>query len=206
MKRYILLFAGFILFSHAWGDVTCYKSGRTLFAGFTCKNGDSITIEQFRNDYDTMVKMATDKKCKTLVVMDAQDQVFTIINMSVSPQDCFGRLETAIHSYDEIIILSPEEVKVEEIQHHEKAKYKSDTYINGKLDNTYESDWDMGPFEKKQSTLTYVDGDVYTTVSYYVPPRDWTEKKERRIPARTAKVTNMTKATERFYKQTNDKN
>ena len=51
MKRYILLFAGFILFSHAWGDVTCYKSGRTLFAGFTCKNGDSITIEQFRNPH-----------------------------------------------------------------------------------------------------------------------------------------------------------
>jgi len=50
------------------------------------------------------------------------------------------------------------------------SKYRSETYLNGELIDTYESDWDSGYF--KTTTSTYKSGkDTYLTKTFYVPPK-----------------------------------
>ena len=50
-----------------------------------------------------------------------------------------------------------------------KAKYVSETYCNGKLENTFESDWDGDYFEPERSTYKS-NGDIWITKTYYKPP------------------------------------
>lgn len=78
------------------------------------------------------------------------------------------------------------------------AKYRQDTYLNGKLHDTYESDWSSGWFAPKTSTYKS-GGDTYETRTYYLPPSS--ETVEVRGPGEDVEVKGYTVFAEKVYRQ-----
>lgn len=75
-------------------------------------------------------------------------------------------------------------------------KYVTETYLNGKLQDRFESDWDMGYFQ--QTSSTYTSGsDTYVTTTYFKPEQY--ETKQEYGPGKTVIYSGVKAFVSRVY-------
>lgn len=162
---------------------------------------DSLTLDLFRKDWNEAIDIATsNKKVKQIQFKNTRNEIISYIAIDniANSNDLFNKLVEDFSNYNETETVYGDSVLV---THRTKAQYHSDTYINGKLDSQYTSDWESGYFAPSEST--YKSGNnVYRTKKYYTAPkieRKW----ERKVIEQRIVKKGETKKLEEIYKRTN---
>lgn len=137
---------------------------------------DSLTTELFKSDWDKAIQIAaSEKKVKQIQLREKNGGMLGWANKTnlSSLYSVFDNIVKDFSKFDKIEITYGDSVRTSITI---PAQYHSDTYINGKLESEYSSDWTQGYFAPK--TSTYKSGrDTYTTKTYYTPVRykySWT--------------------------------
>jgi len=151
-------------------DFRANKSGKVLIVELTATPNTEITMELIKEDFLKAMSKAVSLKCKALELKDKNGEYYFIVvgkEELLQPDKHFDRLAKQIEAMKTSTFIKGE-AKV--IKYKTSAMYVSETYLNGKLKDTYESEWTSGPFTPK--TSTYRTGlDTYVTKTYYRPPQ-----------------------------------
>ena len=173
MKRIVVALALIVAFEFcSMARIETQKSGKYLAVKFYAPNLESVTEELFIKDYWDAIEFAKAKKCHTISFYGNDGFTFCFIKG-------YEEIEKADRYLAELLEKIPSMATTEFIQGEKigtervsvaGAKYRQETYLNGKLHDVYESDWDSGPFAPR--TSTYISGgDTYVTKTFYVAPK-----------------------------------
>ncbi len=131
----------------------------------------NVSEETIKQDFYNALEEAKVRHCSNVAFRNKEGMFFLIIkgkDCINNPNDEYDKLMMTIEQMEEKTYI-PGKVISSHKRNAGNAKYHSDTYVNGNLTNTYESDWRGEPFPRKEST--YRSGnDTYKTVTYYTPP------------------------------------
>ena len=173
MKRvFVYLAFLFALEINVDARIETQRSGKYLAVRFYAPNAESVTEEMFTKDFWDAIEVAKKTKCHTISFYGSDGFTFCFIKG-------VDEIEKADIYVSEILEKSPEMETKDYVQGEQigttretvaGAKYRQETYLNGRLHDVYESDWDSGPFAAR--TSTYTSGrDVYVTKTFYVAPK-----------------------------------
>ncbi|NLX40921.1 MAG: hypothetical protein GXY75_03355 [Bacteroidales bacterium] len=171
MKRIIFVIALVIISfnANAQSKIVYTKDGSTLRVRFQTQT-DSITLHTIEKDFIEMFNIANKLNCKAIMLYE---------NNGLPYMTIYGKREIKlVNKWLEILKAQINEMsKTEYIKgdavkswkvRKSGPKYVSETYLNGKLQNRFESDWDMGYF--KPTTSTYTSGSqTYVTKTFFQP-------------------------------------
>lgn len=203
MKR-MFFFALLIALSMptTWADIKTRKEGKTLLVDFLISKDSTALFQEdsipqwsyFEKDIQDALNAVAQQKCNAMIVYDKDGQIYKIfkgkdqLTMKHIKDICDGMTYTKHIDGD---VIGKKTVK------RNVAKYRQDTYLNGKLQSRYESDWSSGWFAP--TTSTYKNGgDTYETRTYYYPPT--TETVEIRGPGEDVKIEGYTVFAEMVYR------
>lgn len=166
-----------VLFLNANIEYNVNKHG-VMFVHFVV-NDENPTIDLFKNDWNNAVNIAaSNNSVKQIQFMDSKDDIIAWINKD-NYSNAYNVLDAVIKKFDSFN--ETENVYGDSVLVKKRipAQYHSDTYINGKLESTYSSDWNHGYFPP--STSTYVSGGVTYVTKKYFTPEKISNKWEKRI-------------------------
>ena len=158
------------------GKVKLEKVSKVAIARFYIDNYDLVSMETVEQDFLNALREARTMKVKSFMIYDNEGRPYLIIKGKeemLQENKYLNRLMTAI---EDMTTRNFERGKVKSSRQVMTSgpKYRSETYLNGRLTDTYETDWDAGYF--KPSTSTYrSSGDTYVTKTFYVAPKYRTE-------------------------------
>ncbi len=181
----------------AQARVSYSANKKTLTAFFSAADDEIVTMDSFKRDWYDAVQYAIDNKYKCLIFQGANGEYFQVIkgNEQLYNADWYWSvLEGKIAKMGSTTYIQGEEIGRENVK-VSGPKYVSETFINGKRDSIYESDWHNGPFPTETSTYKS-GGDTYVTKTYYRPAKY--EEKIKYAPGKRIVVTGI----EEFAKQT----
>ena len=137
----------------------------------------NVTMELLEQDFAEALSVAQKRKCKTLMIYDNSGNPYYIVTGKEKFQQTDKQLEKLREIVDGMTTTEYIKGKVKSSKQVKVCgpKYRSETYLNGRLVDTYETDWSQGPF--KATTSTYrTSGDTYLTKTFYVPAKYKTEE------------------------------
>lgn len=159
------------------GEIKTRKEGKTLIVEFFYPKSselfdEQITIDYISKDISDAFAQAQEQKCNTMLFCDNKNNFFRIFKgkeQIVAKEEATNAIIKAIEEMDEWEDV-PGKIIGKKTVKSSGAKYRSETYLNGKLKDTYESDWSAGWFAPE--TSTYQSGsDIFVTKTFYVPPK-----------------------------------
>ena len=169
-KTYMVILTIFVFCFSVSAEIKTEKHGKTLIVKFYTDGYNQVTEERFQNDFTNAMQVAINQKCTAVAFKDNTGGWYKIIK---------GKKELQfIKTHLDKVMLEIEKMQITETKRTQKpskrpistgkAKYRVDTYINGILESTYETDWEGDYFEP--STSTYTSGQYKcVTKTYYVP-------------------------------------
>lgn len=149
------------------------KDGKLLLVEFHAESIAAVDTETIVKDFNDAFDMAIQKKCNSIVFKERNGEFYMIVSGAeeVKAKDKYlDKLRTDIDG------MATEESTLGEViaTHKEMVsgpKYRVETYHNGKLYSTYETDWSHGYFRPETSTyrsgsITIVDKKMYVEPKY----------------------------------------
>lgn len=134
-------------------------------------NENDLGMDYIVKDLREALITADREKCNTAILYDREGGMFKIIKGKEKFHDVEATIESLVGDIEGMSYTEFKEGKIigERKVRDAGAKYRQDTYLNGKLQSTYEADWSQGWFAP--TTSTYKSGaDTYETRTYYLPP------------------------------------
>ncbi len=130
---------------------------------------DSLpTLDVFKQDWESAINIAkANNKVKQIQFKNCQNEIFIWFNSS-QYEKWEREYEKVIKDFPSKDIIEPIYGDSVLITHSVPAEYHSETYKNGKLTDTFVSDWSGGRMSPSQSTHT-IGKDTYVTKTYVVP-------------------------------------
>ena len=191
MKRIICLALVLMTVSPViWADIKTRKEGKVLVVDFYIPRDSTALFESdslmswsfIEKDLQEVLDIASQQKCNAILLRDKKDEYFKIVKGKeyLTMDYLKGIIDEMSHT-----TFVPGKVIGHEKVRASGAKYRQETYLNGKLHDTYESDWTSGWFAPKTSTYRS-GGDTYVTQTFYVPPAD--KIIEKREPGKEVKI------------------
>ena len=186
-------------------DIKTKKNGKTLMVEFYYPNDsslfgtDSLSLDYIMKDISEAFSEAAAQKCTGVILYDKDGGTAQVIvgkNVIKAPERKLQDLRQSIENMRETQYI-PGKVIGQTISKTVGAKYRQETYLNGKLQNTYESDWSSGWFAPETSTFKS-GGDTYVTKTYYVPPRK--ETQDVREPGTSVDIDGNVVYTRKMYR------
>jgi hypothetical protein len=173
MKRMIICVFFLIAFELILSArIETQRNGKYLAVRFYADSLEIVTEEYFAEDFWNAIAIAKAQKCNTISFYGNDGFTFCFINGKdeINMADVYlDDILKNIAGMEEQKYIQGEEIGSERVT-VSGAKYRQETYLNGKLHDVYESDWDSGPFAKRESTYRS-GGDTYVTKTFYVPPK-----------------------------------
>lgn len=185
MRTKVFIYLFLMLYALSVNAEIDYKVNKygVMTVNFMCAD-ETPTIEQFKSDWDKAIDIAaSNPKVKQIQFKNTKNEMFVWIekaNISNS-NSVYEKFVSGFAAFDEVKVVYGDSVLVTK---KTPAQYHKDTYINGKLDSQFTSDWEQGYF--KPSTSTFKRGnDTYTSKTYYTAPKysnSWERPvKERKV-------------------------
>lgn len=152
------------------------KVSKVAVARFYIDNYDSVTIQMVEQDFVDALQKAHTMKVNTFMLYSNSGSPFFIIKGKEEMLQVDKHLSELKKKIDDMTTrdFKQGEVKSSRQVLASGAKYRSETYLNGRLTDTYESDWDAGYFKPSTSTYKSSSG-TYVTKTFYVAPKYKTE-------------------------------
>lgn len=171
MKNILLTFLFILISTVSYCQTVSYEIvGKCMAVKF--HNDGDVTIDKIKVEFSNILDLATKKKCKSVMIRKNDMMpwvIFTSIDRVYGEKyfnylmEYFAKLQTTGQAIEYYTVS-------EDVYEHIPAKYVSKTYINGKLHDVYESDWEHGYFKPETHTHKYSNGDVYKVETYYQWP------------------------------------
>jgi hypothetical protein len=152
-------------------DYNVNKYG-VMFVNFVVED-EKPTIDLFKSDWNNAINIASsNKSVKQIQFKNADGGLLTWIdkNNFINSSKIFEEIVSQFSSFDEIETTYSDNVSEWKMKLKTPPQYHSDTYKNGKLVDTYSSDWKQGPFPASSSTYKS-GGDTYITKTYFTPAK-----------------------------------
>ena len=152
------------------------KVSKIAVARFYIDNYDSVSMQIVEQDFVDALKEAQTMKVKTFMLYENSGGPFLIIK---GKEELFQVDKYLEELKKRIENMTTRDFKQGEVKSSRQvlasgAKYRSETYLNGRLTDTYETDWDAGYFKSSTSTYKSSSG-TYVTKTFYVAPKYKTE-------------------------------
>ena len=185
MRKVALVILAMSLAIAAMAEIKTRKEGKTLLVEFyypkdTALFGtDSLSLDYIMRDIRDAFSEAANLKCTGIILYDKSGEASNIIvgkDIIKIPDAKLAEIRQSIEDMSETQYIQGKVTGQKRVT-ASGAKYRQETYLNGKLQSTYESDWSAGWFAPETSTFKS-GGDTYVTKTFYVPPRS--EMKEIR--------------------------
>ena len=169
MKKILFLMLALFVGATSSASIITEKQGKYLAVSFI--DDGNVSEETVKQDFYDALAQALAKKCSSVAFRD-KNGIFYYVNGKESLRNADGEF---LKFMDEINKMQTESYVPGEVIGTRKVwvsgpKYHLDTYCNGIIESTHESDWEHGPFAKQEST-TRIGNDTYKTVIYYTPDR-----------------------------------
>lgn len=169
--RYFITITSTIIFcSSISATVVTKKSGKSLIVEFHTKSLSEVSIEYIETDFRKAMAEANNQNSSTVLFKDNVGNFYKIVKGKdkISQVDqCCNELKNEIAKMAVHSSVQGEKIKTERVKLR-NPQYRSETYINGRLDSTYETDWTTGYFPPE--TSSYKTGNrTYVIKTYYVP-------------------------------------
>ena len=184
-KLFTFLFLSLYTLSSIYADIeyNINKYG-VMFVYFVVVD-DNPTVDLFNRDWNNAINIASSNKSVKQIqfkIADGGSLVWIDKNNFSNSNKLFEDIVSQFSSFDEIETIYSDNVSEWKMKLTTPPQYHSDTYKNGKLVETYSSDWNQGPFSASSSTYKS-GGDTYITKKYYTPAKyDYVKPiKERKI-------------------------
>lgn len=208
MKRILLSIAFLITVSltSMMADVKVRKDGKILLVEFHMPqstdlyNEGSLSMDYILSDMKGALETASAQKCNTIVIYDNNGQIMKIIKGKERINDIQGTLGMMKGYIEDMAHTETIPGKIIGVSNRKtgNARYRQETYINGQLQSSYETEWTQGPFETKSSM--YKSGnDIITTKTFYLPPSY--ETIMNREPGTTVEIDGPTEFVKKAYRQ-----
>jgi len=133
-------------------------------------SGEDLTTDMLVGDYSKAVDFAyQNPKVKQIQFKDNKGDIIIWANKSDFKilNNKFEELIKDFSKFDIIETIYGDSVLKETII---KAQYHCDTYLNGKLESEYTSDWESGYF-RPSTSIYQTSTDIYRKEVYYTPKR-----------------------------------
>ena len=167
-----LIFSLLVISTSLSASIRTEKTSKNLIVDFYATRNTEIDFEYIEKDIRQAFSKAIQQKCNSILFRNNKGSFFKIIK----GKDEVTKVEYYINEIkNEIDAMSIIDYKEGKLLRTEKTrisgpKYRSETYINGRLDSTYETDWTLGYFTTE--TSTYKSGNyTYVTKTFYVPEK-----------------------------------
>lgn len=152
------------------------KVSKIAVARFYIDNYDSVSMQIVEQDFVDALKEAQTMKVNTFMLYENSGGPFLIIK---GKKELFQVDKYLEELKKRIENMTTRDFKQGEVKSSRQvlasgAKYRSETYLNGRLTDTYETDWDAGYFKPSTSTYKSSSG-TYVTKTFYVAPKYKTE-------------------------------
>ena len=183
MKKILIIIISLIAFSSQTVEAK-FKiekvSYKIAVVRFYIDNYDYVSMQMVEQDFVDALQEAHTMKVKTFILYSNSGMPFLIINGKEEMLQVDKYLDKLKKEIDDMTTYEFQQGKVKSsrLVFVSGAKYRSETYLNGKLSDIYESDWDAGYFKPSTSTYTCRTSngmDVYVTKTFYVAPKYKTE-------------------------------
>lgn len=178
MRRLALVIVAISLAIAAMAEVKTRKEGKTLLVEFyypkdtSLFGTDSLSLDYIMKDISEAFSEAAAQKCNGIIFYDKDGGTSSVIvgkGVIQSPEGKLSEIRESVEGMWETQF-TPGKVIGHSTKRTSGAKYRQETYLNGKLQSTYESDWSAGWFAPE--TSTYRSGsDTYVTKTFYVAPK-----------------------------------
>lgn len=169
-----------------------------MMVNFVCDDKE-LTTDLFKSDWDKAIDIAlSNQKVTQVQFKNVKGEILTWImrNDLSNSSSVFDKLVSDFSNYDEVEIIYGDSVLE---RNKIPAQYHKDTYLNGKLESQFSSDWNQGYF--KPTTSTYKSGNnIYRTETYYTPVQ-YNNRWKREIIERKVTKKGETKKLEEIYKK-----
>ena len=194
MRKLIFVILAMSLTITSIADIKTKKNGKTLMVEFYYPNDsslfgtDSLSLDYIMKDISEAFSEAAAQNCTGVILYDKDGGTAQVIvgkNVIKAPE---GKLQDLRQSIE---VIGHSTVRTS------GAKYRQETYLNGKLQSTYESDWSAGWFAPETSTYKS-GGDTYVTKTFYIPPKS--ETKEIREPGTSRIIDGNVIYTRKMYR------
>ena len=152
------------------------KVSKVAIARFYIDNYDQVSMETVEQDFLNALREAQTMKVKAFMIYDNTGSPYLIIMGKEEMLQEDKYLNELTKKIEDMTTRNFErgEVKSSRQVMASGPKYRSETYLNGKLTDTYETDWDAGYFKPSTSTYKSSSG-TYVTKTFYVAPKYRTE-------------------------------
>ncbi|MBQ6286967.1 MAG: hypothetical protein IJK73_04850 [Bacteroidales bacterium] len=203
MKKFVCIAFLIVLpYLVAEAEIRTKKTGKILSVEFYIpkdstalfENEEPVTWPYIENDIRKVVEEVARQKCKTLIFYDKEGKIFKAFKGK--DQLTIKFINYSIESLECTKYIQGEVIGKKTVQKN-SAKYRMDTYLNGKLYDTYESDWTSGWFAPTTSTYKS-EGHTFVTKTYYLAPSS--ETIEVRAPGKYVKTEGYTIFAESVYR------
>lgn len=205
MRRVALVILAMSLAIAAMAEIKTRKEGKTLLVEFyypkdtSLFGTDSLSLDYIMGDISEAFSLAATQKCNGIIFYDKDGGTSSVIvgkGVIHSPEAKLAEIRESIEGMWETQSI-PGKVIGHSTVRTSGAKYRQETYLNGKLQSTYESDWSAGWFAPETSTYKS-GGDTYVTKTFYVPPKS--ETKEIREPGTSRIIDGNVIYTRKMYR------
>lgn len=170
---YLIIIATILLYaSDMQAKFTMEKIRGTAVCRLYKEQSEDITMERLEKDFSDALREAALHKAKKFILYDnegtpfmiiqGKDEISQVARQTDSLKARITRMETSEFIPGEII--GTEQIMVS------GPKYKSVTYMNGKVIETYEADWEGGCFAPTTSTYKN-ESNTLVTRTYYIEPK-----------------------------------
>lgn len=183
MRKLALVILAMSLTIVAMADTKTKKTGKTLLVEFyypkdtSLFGTDSLSLEYIMRDIGEAFSEAASLKCTGMILYDKDGGTSNVIvgkGVIKSPEGKLSEIRESIENMRETQYIPGKLIGHTTVK-RSGAKYRQETYLNGKLQSTYESDWSHGWFAPE--TSTYKSGrDTYVTKTFYVGPQSETKE------------------------------
>lgn len=152
------------------------KVSKVAVARFYTDNYDLVSMKTVEQDFLSALREAQTMKVKTFMVYDNEGRPYLIIKGREEMHQENKHLNRLMAAIEDMTTRKFEKGKVVSSRQVMTSgpKYRSETYLNGKLTDTYETDWDAGYFKPSTSTYKSSSG-TYVTKTFYIAPKYRTE-------------------------------
>lgn len=152
------------------------KVSKVAVARFYIDNYDYVSMQMVEQDFVDALQKAQTMKVKAFMLYSNSGGPFFIIKGKEEMLQVDKHLDELKKKIDD---MTTRDFKQGEVKSSRQVlasgpKYRSETYLNGKLTDTYETDWDAGYFKPSTSTYKSSSG-TYVTKTFYVAPKYRTE-------------------------------
>ena len=151
-------------------DIECIRTGK--YISISIHETDNMSINHLLDEFDKVIAIANDNKCKSIMIKDKDGNTWDVYVSHTKMWDTTysKKLLDTILAMKSTDTIYGKIIGTENVYRYEQAMYISETYVDGKLESTYSSEWTGDPFPSKTSTYTS-SGSTWRTKTYYQPAR-----------------------------------